>query len=391
MSDNEKYISSAVAEFECILREQLARNDKMKSAPPAVVFSDLDKIVIGCCGGDGIGPVITAEARRVLETLLADEIEKGRVELRDIDGLTIENRMAKGKAIPDDVLAAIKECHVILKGPTTTPQGGTGPRELESANVAMRRELDLFANVRPVSIPAEGIDWTFFRENTEGEYVLGSRGISVPGELSCDFKVTTSQGTARIARAAFDFAVKNGKTRVCCVTKANIMKKTDGDFSRIAHKIAAEEYPTLTVEDWYIDIMTAKLLDTASRSGFEVFLLPNLYGDIITDEAAQIQGGVGTAGSANIGSRWAMFEAIHGSAPRMVERGDGAYANPASMLRAAEMLLRHIGYADRADRLRTALDAACAPDAPLKMTGRPGGSTCREFGELVIKGLVSRG
>ena len=380
----EKYISSAVADFEKILREQLARNDKMKSAPPATDYAALDKIIIGCCGGDGIGPIITAEARRVLEALLADEIAAGRIELRDIEGLTIENRLAAGKAIPDDVLAAIRECHVVLKGPTTTPQGGTGAKELESANVAMRRELDLFANVRPVSIPAEGIDWTFFRENTEGEYVLGSRGVSVPGDLSCDFKVTTAEGTARIARAAYDFARKNGKTRVCCVTKANIMKKTDGDFSRIAHKIAAEEYPELTVEDWYIDIMTAKLLDTASRSGFQIFLLPNLYGDIITDEAAQIQGGVGTAGSANVGSRYAMFEAIHGSAPRMIERGDGDYANPASMLRAAEMLLRHIGYADRADRLRAALDAATAPDSPIKITGRRGGSTCREMGEYVI-------
>ena len=149
--DNEKYIASAVADFEKILREQLARNEKMKSAPPATDYAVLDKIVIGCCGGDGIGPIITAEARRVLEALLADEIAAGRVELRDIEGLTIENRLAAGKAIPDDVLAAIRGCNVVLKGPTTTPQGGTGAKELESANVAMRRELDLFANVRPVS------------------------------------------------------------------------------------------------------------------------------------------------------------------------------------------------------------------------------------------------
>lgn len=382
--DNEKYIASAVESFEKILREQLERNEKMRSAPPSVDFGKLDKIVIGCCGGDGIGPIITAEAKRVLASLLCDEIACGRVELRDIDGLTIENRIASGRAIPEDVLAKIKECNVILKGPTTTPKGGTGGRELESANVAMRRELDLFANVRPVSIPAEGVDWTFFRENTEGEYVLGSRGVSVPGELSCDFKVTTSEGTARIARAAFDFARKNGKHRVCCVTKANIMKKTDGDFSRIAHAIAAAEYPELIVEDWYIDIMTAKLLDATVRSGFEVFLLPNLYGDIITDEAAQLQGGVGTAGSANIGSRYAMFEAIHGSAPRMIERGDGEYANPASMFRAAEMLLRHIGYADRAERLRFAVDAATATDSPVKITGRRGGSSCCEMGQYVI-------
>ena len=381
-------IQNATAQFETLLREQIARTERMAELSKPVDYAALDKLIIGVCDGDGIGPIICTEAVRVLETLLADRIAAGKVEIRRIKGLTLENRMAKGQSVPDDVLAAIKACHVLLKGPTTTPKGGTGAKELESANVALRRELDLFANVRPVSVPEEGIDWTFYRENTEGEYVLGSRGVSVPGELSCDFKVTTSEGTARIARAAFDFAKKNGKTRVCCVTKANIMKKTDGDFSRIAHKIAAEEYPELTVEDWYIDIMTAKLLDTASRSGFQVFLLPNLYGDIITDEAAQIQGGVGTAGSANIGSRYAMFEAIHGSAPRMIERGDGDYANPASMLRAAEMLLRHIGYADRADRLRAALDAATAPDSPIKITGRRGGSTCREMGKYVIGKLA---
>ena len=376
----ENEIKSCTEHFERLLREQIARAQKMEDNAGAVDFAFKDKVVIGCAGGDGIGPRIVEGARKILGVLLREQIDAGSIELRDIEGLTIENRLEKGEPVPQDVLSAIKECDVLLKGPTTTPKGGT----MESANVALRRELDLFANVRPVSVPEQGIDWTFFRENTEGEYVLGSRGVSVPGELSCDFKVTTAEGTARIARAAYDFARKNGKTRVCCVTKANIMKKTDGDFSRIAHKIASEEYPELTVEDWYIDIMTAKLLDTASRSGFQVFLLPNLYGDIITDEAAQIQGGVGTAGSANVGSRYAMFEAIHGSAPRMIERGDGDYANPASMLRAAEMLLRHIGYADRADRLRAALDAATAPDSPIKITGRRGGSTCREMGEYVI-------
>lgn len=386
---NEEAIKSAVAQFEVLLREQTARNEKMKKDPPATDYTALDKIVIGCCGGDGIGPVITAEARRVLEFLLHDAVAAGRVELRDIDGLTIERRLECGKAIPDDVLAEIKKCNVLLKGPTTTPKGGTGARELESANVAMRRELDLFANVRPVAIPAEGIDWTFFRENTEGEYVLGSRGVEIPGELCCDFKVTTDEGTARIARMAFDYAVKNGKTRVACVTKANIMKKTDGKFARIAREIAAAEYPTLTVEDWYIDIMTAKLVDPRGRADFQVFLLPNLYGDIITDEAAQIQGGVGTAGSANIGSRYAMFEAIHGSAPRMIERGDGDRANPASMLRAAELLLRHIGMTAEADKLSRALDICTSPDAPVRITGHADGATCSEFGDYLMQ--VCRG
>ena len=382
--NREDYIKEAVAQFETILREQSARAEKMKNAPPATDFSKLDKIIIGCCGGDGIGPIITAEARRVLEFLLKDAVASGKIELRDIEGLTLENRIACGKAIPDDVLAALKECNVILKGPTTTPKGGTGAKELESANVAMRRELDLFANIRPVSVPEQGIDWTFFRENTEGEYVLGSRGVEIPGELCCDFKVTTDAGTERICRAAYDFAVKNGKTRVACVTKANIMKKTDGKFSRIAHAIADAEYPSLTVEDWYIDIMTAKLVDERGRADFQVFLLPNLYGDIITDEAAQIQGGVGTAGSSNAGSHYAMFEAIHGSAPRMIERGDGAYANPASMLRATEMLLRHIGYIAEANKLSRALDICTAPDAALKITGRSDGASCSEFGDWLM-------
>lgn len=384
MRKDEQYIKACVEHFELLIREQYARAEGMRNAAPAVDYSKLDRIVIGCCGGDGIGPIITAEARRVLEFLLKDAIAAGRIELRDIEGLTLENRIAHGKAIPDDVLSEIKRCDVLLKGPTTTPKGGTGARELESANVAMRRELDLFANVRPVSIPEEGVDWTFFRENTEGEYVLGSRGVEIPEYLCCDFKVTTVSGCERIARAAFDFAEKNGKTKVAVVTKANIMKKTDGMFSRIAHAIASEEYPSLIVEDWYIDIMTAKLVDKRGRADFQVFLLPNLYGDIITDEAAQLQGGVGTAGSANIGNRYAMFEAIHGSAPRMIERGDGEYANPASMLRAAELLLKHIGYTDQAQKLGRALDICCSPSAVLKITGRKDGASCREFGDHLM-------
>ena len=133
------------------------------------------------------------------------------------------------------------------------------------------------------------------------------------------------------------------------------MKKTDGKFTAIAHEIAAE-YPGIEVEDYYIDIMTANLIKEPLREKFQVVLLPNLYGDIITDEAAQIQGGVGTAGSANIGDRYAMFEAIHGSAPRMIERGMGQYANPASIIKAAAMMLRHICRADAAAKLEKAME-----------------------------------
>lgn len=351
MDDKERYIQDATLRFELLLRKQLDRQEKMAAGGDAGKYFPGNKTVIGLIDGDGIGPLIMRSAKTVLEKLLADEIACGKIELREIPGLTIENRRALGVSVPSDVLSAIKACDVLLKGPTETPKGGT----LESANVTLRRELDLYANIRPVFVPEKGIDWMFFRENTEGEYILGSSGISVPGELAFDFKVTTVAGTERIARAAFDYARANGKKNVAIVTKANIMKKTDGLFSEIAHKVAAD-YPEITAEDWYIDIMCANLVNEAIRTRFEVFLLPNLYGDIITDEAAQIQGGVGTAGSGNIGDRYAMFEAVHGTAPRLIEEGLGDYANPCSILTATVMMLRHIGLPKKAAILATALD-----------------------------------
>ena len=378
-----RYIDAAVEQFRNLLTEQLARVEVLEKGAGAKDFATLPKVTIGVCGGDGIGPVIVDAARSVLEALLADEIKEGRVELVPIEGLTIENRMQLGQSVPKGTLAAIRQCDVLLKGPTTTPKGGT----MESANVTLRRELDLYANVRPVSIPEEGCDWTFFRENTEGEYVLGSRGVEIPDVLAMDFKVTTRPGTRRIARAAFEFARNNGKKRVSIVTKANIMKKTDGSFSAICHEIA-KEYPEIAVDEWYIDIMTANLVNPAIRKQFEVFLLPNLYGDIITDEAAQLQGGVGTAGSANIGDRYAMFEAIHGSAPRMIEEGLGDYANPMSILRAVELLLRHIARADKADLLDRALTLCGETERKLVVTGDRDGATCREFADYVLETLA---
>ena len=372
----QQYIDNAVEQFRTLITEQLARQNRMEAGEEVKDFANMEHLVIGICGGDGIGPIITHAGEDVLRFLLADDVAAGRVEFREIDGLTIERRTEVGKAIPDDTLAALKACDVILKGPTTTPHGGN----LESANVAMRRELDLYANVRPTCVPELGIDWVFYRENSEGEYVLGSRGVEIPGKLAMDFKVTTDAGTRRIARAAFEYAKNNGKDNVAIVTKANIMKKTDGNFSRICHEVAAD-YPGITAEDWYIDIMTANLVNEARRSQFQVFVLPNLYGDIITDEAAQIQGGVGTAGSANVGDRYAMFEAIHGSAPRMIEMGRGDYANPASVLKACAMLLRHIAKVEEAEKLEKAL-AIC--NEKMNMTGRPGGNTCKEFAEAVM-------
>ena len=378
----ENFIQRAIDDFETLLREQMDRVDRMKDGGD-FPYCDINKgVTIGLIGGDGIGPVIMRESERLLRKLLADEIESGKVTLKVIDGLTIENRSALGKSVPDDVLAEIKSCDVLLKGPTTTPKGGS----MESANVTLRRELDLFANVRPVSVPDEGIDWTFFRENTEGEYVLGSRGIEIPGRMTMDFKVTTEPGTRRIARAAFDFARANGKTKVAIVTKANIMKKTDGSFSRICHEIAAE-YPGIEAEDWYIDIMTANLVNKDIRNQFQVFVLPNLYGDIITDEAAQIQGGVGTAGSANLGSKYAMFEAIHGSAPRMVEEGLAEYANPSSIFKAAEMMIRQLGFAEKADRLADALYVCGEKEKKIVVTGTRDGARCSEYADYVMSKL----
>ena len=342
-------INQACEAFKKILEEQQARIANMNTEKTD--FSTKNVVTIGVVDGDGIGPIITKQANRVLEKVLADEIAAGTIVIKYIEGLTIENRIACNQPIPSDVLDQIKACDVILKGPTTTPHGGT----MESANVTMRRELDLYANCRPVTIPEKNIDWMFFRENTEGEYILGSRGVDLPG-MAVDFKVTTDAGTKRIARAAFEYAKNNGKTHLSVVTKANIMKKTDGKFTALCHEIA-KEYPDITVEDYYIDIMTANLLKEPLREKFQVVLLPNLYGDIITDEAAQLQGGVGTAGSANIGDKYAMFEAIHGSAPRMIERGMGEYANPASIIKAGAMLLRHICRAEAAEKIEKAMDA----------------------------------
>ncbi len=386
MNNYEQNLDLACQKFRKILEQQLTRVENMKSQGDFTDYASIETIKIGVCGGDGIGPTITKEAERVLKFILSDLVESGKVSFKTIDGLTIENRIAHGKAIPDDVMEELKACDVILKGPTTTPQKGDGMPNIESANVAMRKALDLFANIRPVKVPEEGINWTIFRENTEGGYAVGSSGFNVTDDLAVDFTITTKQGSDRIARLAYDYARKNGRTRVSLVTKANVIKTTDGNFLEDCHKVA-ELYPEITTDEWYADIMTAKLVDQKRRRDFQVLLLPNLYGDIISDEAAEFQGGVGTAGCANIGKKYAMFEAIHGSAPRMVKEGRAQYADPCSMLRAVVMLLSHIGYQDRADKLERALDICSFEEKKLTITGRPTGATCEEFGNYVMETL----
>ncbi|MFC2076233.1 isocitrate/isopropylmalate family dehydrogenase [candidate division KSB1 bacterium] len=383
-------IERAKLHFAEIVEEQLDRIEGMKQAEDWIDYRSLPVIRVGFCGGDGIGPIISDESKRVMEFLLADQVKAGKVELVNIEGLTIENRLAQMKAIPDDVLAELKTCHVILKGPTETPQKGDPRGNIESANVSMRRELDLFANVRPVRVPDEGIDWIFFRENTEGAYVLGSRGIDVTEDLAIDFKVITTQGAERIIRLAFEHASKNGINRVTAVTKANVVKTTDGKFSEIGAGIS-KEYPDIDYDEWYIDIMTAKLLDPVRRTNFRVVVLPNLYGDIITDEAAQLQGGVGTAGSANIGKRYGMFEAIHGSGNRMVDEGRADYADPSSLIRALILLLEHINFKTEAEKLSMAMDICTEHEKKKLAIGRKEGATAAEFCDYLMETIQDPG
>ncbi|MCK4429567.1 MAG: isocitrate/isopropylmalate dehydrogenase family protein [Candidatus Aenigmarchaeota archaeon] len=380
----ETKINEAKEHFGKLIANQLERIERMKKDESWTNYKTLKPIIIGITGGDGIGPAITKEAQRVMGFVLKDEVEQGKVEFRVIENLTIEERARVNKAIPDDVLEEIKKCHVVLKGPTTTPKKGDEWPNIESANVAMRKELDLFANVRPVKVPDQGIDWIFFRENTEGAYALGSQGVDVGDDLAMDFRVITTQGCNRIIKLAFEHAKKNKINKVSVVTKANIIKKTDGKFLSIAEKIA-KDYPEVEWDDWFIDIMAAKLVDPKRRTQFRVVVLPNLYGDIITDEAAEFQGGVGTAGSANIGKKYAMFEAIHGSAPRMVKEGRAQYADPSSVMRAAVMLINHIGFTEKAKKYEMALDICGLFEKKLVLTGRSDGATGADFANYVME------
>ena len=377
-------IRRAKEHFGRLLEAQMKRLETVKAAPGWIDYRSLSPLPIGVLPGDGIGPAVTAQARRVLEVLLADQIAAGRIRVDSVEGLTIENRAAHGCAVPPDVLEELRKYPITLKGPTTTPRKGDPWPNVESCNVAMRRELDLFANVRPVRIPRLGVDWTFFRESTEDLYAFGSSGLDVDEDISVDFRLTTRPGAERICRLAFENARTNGRARVTCVTKANVIKTTDGRFLENFYRVA-RDFPDIAADDWYIDVMTAKLVDEARRHDFQVLVLPNLYGDILTDEAAAFQGCPGAGGSANIGQRYAMFEALHGSAPRMAAEGRAAFADPSSMIRAAAMLLGHIGYPERGRSVEMALDIAGCYDAKRAVTGRPDGATGEAFTDDVLE------
>ena len=376
-------ISQAQEKFGELIQSEFERIERMKQDTEVKDFSKLDKIVVGILPGDGIGPIIMEQAVRVIKALIPDEIASGKVELRHIEGMTIENRAAKLQSLPDDVFEEIKKCDVIIKGPMVTPRAGEPWPNLVSANSLLRRGLELFAAVRPIRIPDKGIDWTFFRENIEGEYIWGNKGIQVDEDLAVDFKVQTKQGSDRIARAAFEFARKNCKKNVTIVTKANIVKLADGNFIKAVRKVG-EEYPEIEIQERLVDAMCAKMLDPEFNKGIEVVVLPNLYGDIVTDIAAEHQGGLGTASSSNIGNKYAMFEAIHGTAPYLMSHGRGEYADPSSLIRAAGMMLAHIGYADKKVLLEKALDV-CTTEKKVVLTTFTEDASAKEYTDYIIE------
>ena len=385
--EQEEEIRAAQEKLAVLIRSDFARIDRMKADEEVTDFSKLDKIVIGVMPGDGIGPLIMKQALRVLNTMLAPEIASGKIEIRIIEGMTIERRAELGESLPADVLEACKQCDVLIKGPFVTPRAGDPWPNLVSANSLLRRGLDLFAAVRPIKIPDKNIDWCFFRENIEGEYIWGNKGIQVNDDLAIDFKVQTKQGSERIARAAFEYARKNGKHNVTVVTKANIVKLADGNFLKAVHHIGETEYPEIEVQERLVDAMAAKMADPEFTKGCEVFVLPNLYGDIVTDAAAELQGGLGSASSSNIGNKYALFEAIHGTAPYLMSHGRGQYANPCSLIRAAGQLMAHIGYGDRTAKLEQALDICCNTEKKLVLTTDKDGATSEEFTTYLLDTL----
>ena len=384
MDDRKLEIYQAKEAFGKLIEEEFVRIDKMKRAQKAIDFKNEEKIVIGILPGDGIGPIIMEQALRVLNELAAEEIAAGKIEVRHIDGLTIENRVAKNESLPEDVFKEIEKCPILIKGPMTTPRAGDGLPNLVSVNSLLRRRLELFAAVRPIKMPDKGIDWTFFRENIEGEYIWGNKGIQVNDDLAVDFKVQTKAGSERIARAAFEFAKNNGKKNVTVVTKSNIVKLADGNFVQMVHKVG-EEYPGIEVQERLVDAMCAKMMDPQFNEGIEVVVLPNLYGDIVTDAAAEQQGGLGTACSSNIGNRYALFEAIHGTAPYLMSHGRGQYADPSSLIRAVGQMFAHIGYAEKNELLEKALRICGETERELVVTTDTDGASTEEYTDYILR------
>jgi isocitrate dehydrogenase (NAD+) len=387
---NKEQIQKAMETFGKLIESDIARIENMQNAEPTPDYAKLDSIIIGVIPGDGIGPLIMDQTLRVLKTLVRDQLDQGKMEIREITGLSIDERAAKLEALPPEPLAALKQCHVVLKGPMTTPLPGDPWPSLPSSVAALRRALDLSVAVRPVSNPEKKIDWVMFRENIEGAYIWGSKGIQVDENLAVDFVVETRPQSLSVAKTAFEYARINNRKHVTAVTKANIVKLTDGNFLAACREVA-KGYPEIVYDERLVDIVASKLEDPKFVENLEVMILPNLYGDIVSDVAAEICGGVSTAGSSNIGTRYALFEAIHGSATRMIQSNRGGYANPSSLIKAMGMMLKHIGYTQQADLLDKAMDVCTYTERKLVITGYSDGVGTKAYTDYILETIAKIG
>lgn len=327
--------------------------------------------------GDGIGPEVTGATVRILDAAGADlEYEK------HFAGSEALSR--HGTPLPESVLESIRRNKVALKGPVTTPVG----KGFRSINVQLRQNLDLYANLRPSqSTPGiqnrfEGVDIVVVRENTEGLYT-GLEHEVIPGVVE-SLKVITEKASTRIARFAFEYARREGRKRITAVHKANIMKMSDGLFLECFRKVA-EEYPDIEADDRIIDALCMQLVMRPET--FDMLLLENLYGDIVSDLCSGLVGGLGVSAGANLGKDLAVFEAVHGSAPDIAGQGK---ANPLALLRSGVMMLRHLGKIESADRIAAAVNQVLVVDRV--HTGDLGGTaSTTEFAEAVVRAMDEAG
>lgn len=325
--------------------------------------------------GDGIGPEIAEATRRAVDATGV----KINWHAREAGGAQIEKH---GTPLPPETVDAIRTYGVALKGPITTPIG----KGFRSVNVIMRKDLDLYANVRPartlpgVSTPFQDVDLVVVRENTEDLYAGVEHMI---GDVAAEsIKIITRKGAERIVRYAFDYAVENGRKKVTCVHKANIMKCTDGLFLNVFREIAAA-YPQIASDDMIVDATCMRLVQTPEK--FDVMVMPNLYGDIVSDLCAGLVGGPGLACSGNIGNGLAIFEAVHGSAPQIAGQN---IANPAALMLSAALMLRSLSEQDAAKRLEDAIISAIS-EGKTTTVDLGGHAGTREFADAVIQKLCA--
>jgi len=321
--------------------------------------------------GDGIGPEVTAAVVKILETAGLDVTWDSHL----AGVLALE---AHGKTLPDELIDSIRRNRVALKGPVTTPVGGG----FTSVNVGLRKALDLFANLRPVwnipSVPSryEGVDLVIVRENTEDLY-SGLEHQVVPGVVE-SLKIITSDASRRVARFAFEYARKHGRTRVTAVHKANIMKLGDGLFLESVRAVG-KEYPEITCDDRIVDAACMHLVMNPTQ--FDMLLLPNLYGDIVSDLCAGLVGGLGVVPAANLSAEIGVFEAVHGSAPDIAGQN---VANPMALLFSALLMLRHINEGAIADRIMGAVGHVLSDDQ-VRTRDLGGRASTSEFTEAICR------